>query len=339
MSMKSTATRAAIGALFSLWVTGCGSEAHEGHEHGAQLHAPASSDVGFIPQATSCAASVKRYPVNGRHNNGYDSGWSNFQCSPTTGSLSNSDFIGGQHLGNDIFGAKGTPIVAAQDGYIRIGFTDSIGGNVVYVQDNCGWWYYYAHLQTVSRELYVGKWVSAGTYLGTLGDTGSAAGTAPHLHFSIYPDGSYNSGIDPHALIKNVEGTTACSTSRVGYNSSGSYSSAIAGCHSRNGGAYLAGTPFDNGGTSHVHAWGSGVVQDNNGGTYGPNSCMQKNGVATSYMVRGGIWSSYVYQLGGAEGWLGYPTSDEFTSNGAPRQNFESGYITWNGSGFAGYRY
>jgi hypothetical protein len=191
----------------------------------------------------------------------------------------------------------------------------------------------------VSSELYVGKWVAAGTYLGTLGNTGSAAGTAPHLHFSIYPDGSYNSGIDPYNLLRGVESTTACSTSRVGYYSNGTYSSAIAGCHSRNGGAYSAGTPFDNGGTSHVHGWGNGVVQDNNGGAYGPNTCMLKNGTSTAYMVRGGIWSAYVYQLGGAGGWLGYPIGEEFSASTGPRQNFEGGYITWNGSAFVGYRY
>jgi uncharacterized protein with LGFP repeats len=55
-------------------------------------------------------------------------------------------------------------------------------------------------------------------------------------------------------------------------------------------------------------------------------------------MVRGEIRRTYMAN-GGGEGFLGFPTSDEFSSNGAPRQNYVGGYITWNGSGFQAYRY
>jgi hypothetical protein len=199
-------------------------------------------------------------------------------------------------------------------------------------------WYYYAHLDTVSSALAINQWVPAGTYLGTLGQTGNASGTAPHLHFSISPDGNYNAGIDPYSLLKAAEGT-ACSTSRVGRDAAGTFFGAISTCHSRNGGSSAAGTPFDNGGSPHVHRWGAGVVQDNNGGTLGPNTCMQRDGSGTAWMVRGGIWTASVHQLGGAGSFLGYSVGEEFAGPTGPRQNFEGGYIAWNGSGFSALRY
>jgi hypothetical protein len=39
---------------------------------------------------------------------------------------------------------------------------------------------------------------------GALGDTGSARGTAPHLHFFVFP-GNDNAGIDPFPLLSRVE--------------------------------------------------------------------------------------------------------------------------------------
>jgi hypothetical protein len=148
--------------------------------------------------AVTCGPVFERYPVAGRHNNGYDPYWYVWNCSTAN---SNSDF----HLGNDIFGARGTPIVAAQAGTISYSLEwDGSGGNVVYVVDDCGWWHYYAHLDTKDPALYLGKRVMAGARLGTLGNTGSASGTEPHLHYSTYP-GNYGSGIDPWPYLYAVE--------------------------------------------------------------------------------------------------------------------------------------
>jgi hypothetical protein len=150
---------------------------------------------------TSCNPVFTRYPVAGPHNHGYDSYWWNWTCGTAN---SNSDW----HYGNDIFGARGTPIVAAQAGTISYSFWDSTGGHVVYIVDDCGWWHYYAHLDSVDPGLWIGKYVMVGTRLGTLGNSGNASGTEPHLHYSTYP-GDFWSGIDPYPYLAAVE-STAC---------------------------------------------------------------------------------------------------------------------------------
>jgi murein DD-endopeptidase MepM/ murein hydrolase activator NlpD len=98
------------------------------------------------------------------------------------------------HEGIDIFAARGTPAVAAVDGWITGAATNRLGGNVVWL------WspsrrvaLYYAHLdrRAVSR----GQRVEAGDVIGYVGTTGNARGTAPHLHFGIYATGE--GAIDP----------------------------------------------------------------------------------------------------------------------------------------------
>jgi hypothetical protein len=194
-----------LAALAALALAGCTGPTHD-DPHGPP--ADSEEEIASTVQPVTCAASVARYPVAGVHNNGWDQQWYNFACvSNGTTTIFNSDFIAGQHIGNDIFAPRGTPVQAAVDGWVPNNFWNSVGGNVVYVQDNCGWTHYYAHLDSVS--ITGNRWVSAGTILGTVGNTGSAANTAPHLHYSIYPDGVYANGIDPAPLTQPVEGT-AC---------------------------------------------------------------------------------------------------------------------------------
>lgn len=152
---------------------------------------------------TTCDPVFTRYPVAGPHNNGYDANWNHWGCGRAN---SGSDFFPG-HYGNDIFAAKNTPVVAAQSGTISLNFWNSSGGNVVYIVDDCGWWHYYAHLDSREPSLNIGDYVAAGTLLGELGNTG-ATNTAPHLHYSVYP-GTYTDGIDPHPSLFGVE-NTAC---------------------------------------------------------------------------------------------------------------------------------
>jgi peptidoglycan hydrolase-like protein with peptidoglycan-binding domain len=111
----------------------------------------------------------------------------------------------GGHKGIDIFAKKGTPLVACVDGVIsNIGNprTNPTGGNTVNILGNDGKHYYYAHLDKVSNKIKKGDKVKKGDFIGTVGDTGNAKGTHPHLHFSIYK-GSYSSGsIDPWRYLK-----------------------------------------------------------------------------------------------------------------------------------------
>ena len=59
------------------------------------------------------------------------------------------------------------------------------GGLYVSVIGTDGVRYYGSHLRTIVRSIQPGVAVKAGQILGTIGSTGSARGTAPHLHFGI----------------------------------------------------------------------------------------------------------------------------------------------------------
>ncbi len=175
--------------------------------------APEEETAGSSLAATSCQPALDRYPVAGPHNGGWDKEATTFACE----GRDNSDYYRGAgganhasgHLGNDIFGPRGTPIVVAKSGVVVEASNTQVGGLNVVIRDDCGWSYYYAHLDSIDRAVAaVGRRVESGEQIGTLGDTGQAKGTAPHLHFSIYP-GNYNAGIDPFPYLDAVA-STAC---------------------------------------------------------------------------------------------------------------------------------
>jgi murein DD-endopeptidase MepM/ murein hydrolase activator NlpD len=59
------------------------------------------------------------------------------------------------------------------------------GGLSVSIIGTDGVRYYGSHLRTIVKSIEPGVSVKAGQILGTIGSTGSARGTAPHLHFGI----------------------------------------------------------------------------------------------------------------------------------------------------------
>ena len=103
-----------------------------------------------------------------------------------------------QHEGVDIFATRGTHVVSASDGIVtRVG-DNRLGGRVVWVWDTKrGLLLYYAHLH--EQLVTTGERVTAGDVLGTVGNTGNARTTAPHLHFGIYERGS--GALDPYWFI------------------------------------------------------------------------------------------------------------------------------------------
>jgi murein DD-endopeptidase MepM/ murein hydrolase activator NlpD len=106
-----------------------------------------------------------------------------------------------RHEGVDIFAPRGTPVLAATDGLVvRVGET-ARGGRVVWLLDpRRGISTYYAHLD--EQHVSTGAIVRAGETLGTVGTTGNARTTPPHLHFGIYARGE--GAIDPEAFIRPV---------------------------------------------------------------------------------------------------------------------------------------
>ncbi|MCB1057067.1 MAG: peptidoglycan DD-metalloendopeptidase family protein, partial [Acidobacteria bacterium] len=96
-----------------------------------------------------------------------------------------------RHEGVDIFAPRGTPAVAADEGFVTRTGTNRLGGNVVWVRTDGGLALYYAHLDSVSTHL--GSRVAPGDPLGTVGNTGNARTSPPHLHFGVYDGGA----VDP----------------------------------------------------------------------------------------------------------------------------------------------
>lgn len=102
------------------------------------------------------------------------------------------------HEGIDIAAARHTPVLAAADGYVRKVGRTARGGNVVSIWDPVRKVsYYYAHLET--QDIAQGSTVKAGDRIGTVGNSGNASATIPHLHFTVY--GSNWKAVDPYPYV------------------------------------------------------------------------------------------------------------------------------------------
>jgi len=95
------------------------------------------------------------------------------------------------HEGVDIFAARGTPVLAPVEGTVTSVRDKGLGGKQVWVRDReRNWNLYFAHLD--SQLVNPLQRVQPGDTLGTVGNTGNARTTAPHLHFGIYRNGAIN---------------------------------------------------------------------------------------------------------------------------------------------------
>lgn len=103
-----------------------------------------------------------------------------------------------RHEGIDIFGKRGTPVVAAADGIVTRVNEGGLGGKVVWMRPSGrNLSLYYAHLD--SQLVRSGQSVTIGDTLGLMGNTGNARTTPPHLHFGIYTSGG---AINPFPFVK-----------------------------------------------------------------------------------------------------------------------------------------
>ena len=132
-----------------------------------------------------------------------------------------------QHLGIDVLADKMTPLVAAVDGVVSfIPCPEPSYGYMITIQDKDRYQYRYIHVNNdtpgtddgaggcgnaYAPDLKRGSKVSAGQFIGWVGDSGNAEETVPHLHFEIRrPD---RTAIDPYesllaaATPENVSGT------------------------------------------------------------------------------------------------------------------------------------
>jgi murein DD-endopeptidase MepM/ murein hydrolase activator NlpD len=102
----------------------------------------------------------------------------------------------GWHHGEDIFAPLGAPILAVANGIVySVGWND-VGGLRLWLQDEAGNEFYYAHLSAFSPLAVNGAQVRAGDVLGFMGNTGDAEATPYHLHFEIHPASMLYRGYD-----------------------------------------------------------------------------------------------------------------------------------------------
>lgn len=100
-----------------------------------------------------------------------------------------------QHLGHDMMGQVGTPVIAVESGYVEAMGWNQYGGWRLGIRSFDGRrYYYYAHLRKnfpYHKSLKEGSVVQAGDVIGYLGRTGYSATEntnnikQPHLHFGI----------------------------------------------------------------------------------------------------------------------------------------------------------
>ena len=95
-----------------------------------------------------------------------------------------------RHHGVDIFANRGTPVIAVRKGFISSTRIGGLGGKTVWLRDQSGNNFYYAHLD--SQMVREGQRVVPGDTLGLVGNTGNARTTPPHLHFGEYDRGPHD---------------------------------------------------------------------------------------------------------------------------------------------------
>ncbi|HWX08855.1 MAG TPA: M23 family metallopeptidase, partial [Gaiellaceae bacterium] len=116
-----------------------------------------------------------------------------------------SDIPSGWHHGDDIFAALGTPILAVANGTVFSVGWNKLGGWRLWLRDDNGNEFYYAHLAAYSPFAVNGAIVQAGDVLGFVGSSGDARGTPYHLHFEVHPVGmlglGYDGAVDPTTYL------------------------------------------------------------------------------------------------------------------------------------------
>jgi murein DD-endopeptidase MepM/ murein hydrolase activator NlpD len=99
------------------------------------------------------------------------------------------------HEGTDLFASSGTTIVAPASGTVSFG-SNGLGGTTFTLSTDSGWVFYGAHLDSTIGSS--GR-VTAGSPIGTVGDSGNAAGGDPHLHLGLKPAGGH--AVNPYPSI------------------------------------------------------------------------------------------------------------------------------------------
>ena len=115
----------------------------------------------------------------------------------------------GPHEGIDVIALRGAPVVAVASGVVeRLTRRErGLGGIWLWLRDDAGTAYYYAHLSSIAPGIAPGTRVAAGGRLGSVGRTGDARGGVFHLHFEMHPAG--RGAVNPYVELRAVNPASA----------------------------------------------------------------------------------------------------------------------------------
>ena len=110
----------------------------------------------------------------------------NYVSSPYGWRIHPIDKVRKLHRGIDYAAQQGTPIYAAEDGWVDSNVPDPEGGFKLVVKHPGGYRTKYLHMQRMSPQFLGGGEVKRGDVVGWVGSTGKSTG--PHLHFGVTKD-------------------------------------------------------------------------------------------------------------------------------------------------------
>ncbi len=105
------------------------------------------------------------------------------------------------HEGQDFTAPKGTPIVSPTEAIVLSTGSGESAGKYVYTANPGGETFRYMHLDTIAN-IDPGDELSAGDFIGTVGDTGNAPDGVYHLHFEIRDED--NDATDPYLRLTDA---------------------------------------------------------------------------------------------------------------------------------------
>ena len=111
------------------------------------------------------------------------------------------------HNGLDLRAPEGTPVYSIAEGIVRT-YTSGKGGKTMAVVHDNNFESKFAHLSKFIAN--TGDHVNAGDLIALTGNTGSST-TAPHLHYSLYENGSHVNPVDYNYIDKKDAPTSVLS--------------------------------------------------------------------------------------------------------------------------------
>ena len=149
---------------------------------GNDLEEPYDLAIGqklIVPGGKKPYVPRKVFAYNGSVPQGATKGSGSFGW-PVTGRITQKFWNG--HRAIDIAAPQGTPIYAADSGYVAFaGWSDVGYGRMIIIDHGNNFQTLYAHMQVYHVE--TGQSVGKGQKIGVVGSTGNSTG--PHLHFEI----------------------------------------------------------------------------------------------------------------------------------------------------------